>query len=506
MPSFTQIPSTLRVPLFWAEVDASAANSGGGDNPKTLIVGQKLAAGTAAANIPLAVTSAAMAETLFGFGSELHRAYLAYTRQDPLGEVWALPIADATGTNASLSLTVTGPATENGTIPLYLAGRLVSVPVTNGDTAATIVTAIVAAITASTDPLGVTAADGAGDTVDLTHVHDGTCGNSYDVRACYLGAAGGERLPAGVGITAGGNSIVTTPATLASGATDPSHTTGITNMGDEPYDYVVILLPTTTVIAAFEAELLDRWSALKQVYSLAFTALRDSSGDLLTFGGNRNSPYISTLGYDLVPSCDAEMAAAYAGACARELKADPARPLQTVALEGVLPPRAMDVFTATVRNNLLFAGISCAHRAGGAYRITAAVSNYRENAGGNADDSYLYVETLATLRYVLRYLKSSIETKYPRSKLANDGTRFASGQAIVTPSIIRGELVASYLDLMELGLVENVDAFVENLVVERNALNPNRLDVLYPPDLVNGLRIFALLMQFRQQYSTRSVA
>jgi phage tail sheath gpL-like len=166
----------------------------------------------------------------------------------------------------------------------------------------------------------------------------------------------------------------------------------------------------------------------------------------------------------------------------------------------------MDVFTASQRNDLLYTGISCAHRAGGAYRITAAISNYRENAGGNADDSYLYVETLATLRYVLRYLKSSIETKYPRSKLANDGTRFASGQAIVTPSIIRGELVASYLDLMELGLVENVDAFVENLVVERNSTNPNRLDVLYPPDLVNGLRIFALLMQFRQQYNTRSVA
>lgn len=506
MPSFTQVPSAWRVPLFWAEVDASAANSGGGDNPKSLLVGQKLSGGTATANQPVLVSSAALAETLFGWGSELHRMYLAYVRQDPAGEVWALPIADASGTNATLTLTITGPATENGTIPLYLAGRLVSVPVTNGDSAATIVTAMVAAVTDSLEPLGVTAADGTGDTVVITHVHDGTCGNSYDVRACYLGPAAGERLPAGVGITAGGNSIVSTPAVLASGATDPSHTTAITNMGDEPFDFVAIGLPTATVIAAFEAELLDRWSALKQVYSLAFTALRDTSGDLLTFGGNRNSPYVSILGYDLAPSCDAEMAAAYAGACARELKADPARPLQTVALEGVLPPRIGDVFTATVRNNLLYSGISVAHRAGGAYRITAAVSTYQQNAGGNADDSYLYVETLATLRYVLRYLKSRIESKYPRHKLANDGTRFGAGQAIVTPSIVRGEMVAAYLDLQELGLVENVDAFVENLVVERNATNPNRLDVLYPPDLVNGLRMFALLLQFRQQYSTRASA
>jgi phage tail sheath gpL-like len=54
---------------------------------------------------------------------------------------------------------------------------------------------------------------------------------------------------------------------------------------------------------------------------------------------------------------------------------------------------------------------------------------------------------------------------------------------------------------MELGLVENIDAFVANLTVTRNSQNPNRLDVLYPPDLINGLRVFALLMQFRLQYA-----
>ena len=35
------------------------------------------------------------------------------------------------------------------------------------------------------------------------------------------------------------------------------------------------------------------------------------------------------------------------------------------------------------------------------------------------------------------------------------------------------------------------------LVVERNATDPNRVDVLLPPDFVNQLRIFAALVQFR---------
>jgi len=36
--------------------------------------------------------------------------------------------------------------------------------------------------------------------------------------------------------------------------------------------------------------------------------------------------------------------------------------------------------------------------------------------------------------------------------------------------------------------------------VERDSGNPNRINVLLPPDLVNQLRIFALLNQFRLQY------
>lgn len=68
---------------------------------------------------------------------------------------------------------------------------------------------------------------------------------------------------------------------------------------------------------------------------------------------------------------------------------------------------------------------------------------------------------------------------------------------MVTPSIIRAELIAEYQKLEEKALVENLDAFKQKLIVERNADDPNRIDVLLPPDLVNQLRIFAVLAQFR---------
>ena len=51
-----------------------------------------------------------------------------------------------------------------------------------------------------------------------------------------------------------------------------------------------------------------------------------------------------------------------------------------------------------------------------------------------------------------------------------------------------------------LGLVENTEAFKAALIVERNADNQNRLDILYGPDLVNQLRVFAVNTQFRLNY------
>jgi phage tail sheath gpL-like len=67
-------------------------------------------------------------------------------------------------------------------------------------------------------------------------------------------------------------------------------------------------------------------------------------------------------------------------------------------------------------------------------------------------------------------------------------------------------LVAQYAALEDQGIVENMDAFKAFLIVERDAVDPNRVNVLLPPDLVNQLRVFAALVQFRLQYSPQALA
>jgi phage tail sheath gpL-like len=134
------------------------------------------------------------------------------------------------------------------------------------------------------------------------------------------------------------------------------------------------------------------------------------------------------------------------------------------------------------------------------------VTTYQKNVWGQPDPSYLDVETLATIQYFIRYLRSRILQKFPRSKLADDGTVFGPGQAIVTPRIIRAELVAAYSEMMSLGIVENIASFKALLIVERDQTDPNRVNVMASPDLVNQLRILAVLVAFRLQTAPVPVA
>lgn len=495
--SFNAIPTNIRVPLFYAEMDNTQAGYFT-QNKRTLLIGQKLTAGTGAVNTAMLVSTTDQAKTLFGVGSMLARMHALYRQQDPFGEVWCIAVADAGGgVNAVGTITVTGPATAAGTINLYIAGQRVQVPVASGDAQNAIATAINTAINAATD-LPVTSGV-ATNVVTLTCRWKGTTGNDISILDSFRGQAGGESLPTGVALAYSGSGF------LASGATNPTLTgTVITAMGDEEYDYVIHAYTDSTSLDAFQAEYNEssgRWAWSRQVYGHCYTALRGALGALTTAGALRNDPHHTIAGIDVdCPTPCWEYAAAYGGANAVGLNVDTARPTQTLPLNGILVPRSGKRFLMTERQSLLNYGIATSFVSGGLLRVERAITTYQKNTWGQADPSYLDSETLHTSAEVLRRLRYRITQKYPRHKLANDGTRFGAGQAIVTPSVIRGELLAEYADMEEVGLVENRALFAKYLIVERDVSNPNRINVLFPPDYVNQLRVFAVLNQFRLQY------
>ncbi|HAW0440508.1 TPA: hypothetical protein JLJ32_003187 [Escherichia coli] len=225
----------------------------------------------------------------------------------------------------------------------------------------------------------------------------------------------------------------------------------------------------------------------------------------MTAGDQFNQQHITLAGYEKETQTPAdELAASRTARAAVFIRNDPARPTQTGELVGMLPAPKGKRFTMTEQQTLLSHGVATAYVESGVLRIQRDVTTYRKNAYGVADNSYLDSETLHTSAYVLRKLKSVITSKYGRHKLASDGTRFGPGQAIVTPAVIKGELLATYRQLERAGIVENYELFKQYLVVERDASDPNRLNTLFPPDYVNQLRVFAVVNQFRLQYSEES--
>lgn len=66
----------------------------------------------------------------------------------------------------------------------------------------------------------------------------------------------------------------------------------------------------------------------------------------------------------------------------------------------------------------------------------------------------------------------------------------------MTPKILTTQALAYFTELERKGLVENFEQYKSSLVVERNADNPNRLDMLGHPDLINQFRIMANQVQF----------
>ena len=93
-------------------------------------------------------------------------------------------------------------------------------------------------------------------------------------------------------------------------------------------------------------------------------------------------------------------------------------------------------------------------------------------------------------------IRNRILNGYPRHKLTSDATRFgAPGRDYA--KIAKAEAIAWFRQMEEIGLVEGFDQFRNDLVVERNASDPNRLDFLLPPDLINQFIVGAVKLQFR---------
>lgn len=487
---FTYTPPNLRVPLFSFEV--TSAGGATQANQRVLLIGS---ASTAQPLVPVQIFGPANAASLFGASSMLARMAAKYALNDGYGEVWALPAPSFTATEAVNQAAVVGVATTPATGTLYAGDQKIPFSMSIGDTAATIAGTLSAAVNAMpTVPLAnaTVAPNGGASVVTLPCEFLGAMGNSLSIGLNLGGARAGEALPAGVTIsiaqTVQGSGVPVWPDLRAV-------------LGDANFDLIVCGFTDSGSRAAVSALLADnagRWSPVEMDYGHCYAAASGPTATLAAnaaLGGTLNDQHLTMWGTPGIPTPPWEVAAAVGGATFPSLKADPGRPLQTLPVLGVMAPSVG--LSRTNQQALLVAGIALlAFDNAGNCSVLRAVTTYKANAFGVTDTSYLDTETLYELMLFNRTIMAGYADRFGRVKLADNGTHFGAGVAIVTPNDIRNGIIADYSQMETDGLVEDTAAFAAGLVVERNANDASRVDVLLDPTLVSGLRLLATLTKF----------
>lgn len=499
--SFNYTPSDIRVPLFYAELNAGTPPYSGVS--RTLLIGRSSStAGSAAQGVAVQLGSQDPV-ALFGPGTMLAEMAVIARWHNPTGAIWALPIPDSYYTSpgsATGSISFTGTATQAGTFTRYIAGRAYSCGVALGDTATTVANNWLAAVNAGYTLYNrqmaapVTAAiDGSHVyQVDLTARHPGPEGNSIRIEA---GVIGNEVDPAG---------ITATITAMTGGTATLSFAEVLADLGSQKFDWIVGPYSTTQNLNDVQSFLADsgsgRWSPTVGLGGHYITYNDGNLSAQTSLGTARNDKHTTIIVGNQYPQAPWAWAAAWGGivGLSKNLGAflsdavEIARPLQTLQLQGFNPPASRsNEWALSDRQALYTSGMAAmTFGADGTPQIDRACTTYQTNPAGAADITFLDLETLACSAYNIAYLKNLILTTYPRCVLLDSNP--GNLQGVATPAQIKSTIINGYTDLCNIGgTAQNAALFAQYLIVDTDT-DPSRVDVYLPENVANQLRIVAV--------------
>lgn len=478
--SFDYIPSALRYPGAYIEVDGSAAGLSGGIG-SVLLVGLKLSTGTAPVGEVTLIASVQDAKTKFGEGSMLHKMAERYRAIDQSLDLWALPYTQNAGAVAAvgyLELDQSVQIVPGGSLAIYINGSRVSVDFLAGATMYATVNTIINTINADVS-LPVTA-DNNGSTgvVRLTAKDRGLAGNYIDLRTNLYG----EQHPGGMRIDVvamSGGIDSTTPGNLAA------------MLGQRWFNYVALGLNDDATMAAWHAESQRRYRPPIQAGFRVFAAHRGDYASAVAYGANKNYEHISTLSLGINPVSPWEAAAIVAAAAAPKLRNNPVESLEGRALTGLI---GVSYHDWTQANSLLYKGMSVLQMTSdGSCSIKRLISMYQYRPDGSADDAYLDINTPEVMERIRYEQRIGAIKRFTGSAAAKTNEGYRPGLRITTEDSVRAYLLSLYQNVLmrELGWVQEYDYYKSTLVVEQDPSNPSRFNFVDQPVILSPYYVLA---------------
>jgi phage tail sheath gpL-like len=465
--AFDSIPASIRKPGKYIEFNTRlAVRTLPGNLQRTLIVGQRLAAGTVAANTVVDIFSDVEAAVNFGYGSIAHLMCTAALKANRYLSLQAIALDDAeAGVAGTQTVTITGPAGSIGVLTVNVGGQAVQVAAAVGDTATEMAAALVVQFGLQ-NSLPVTAAAEAG-VLTLTAKNKGTLGSLIKVSATALSGS----VPM-TGVT------VAVAAGVA-GATDPTLATALATVFSGGHNIIISAWNDQTSLTALRTHLDSVSGALEQRGAIGVYGYVGTLAAATTLAGQINSGRITGA---LLPTAfdnSYELAASYGAEIAFE--EDPARPLNLLPLTGILPNPMANRLGRTEQETCLYNGITPLEIGpGDRVQIVRAITTYTLDPQSIPDIALLDLTTIRTLDYVRKAIRERISLRFPREK-----------KTARTKAKVRSEIIDVLYKLEELEIVENVTENLSGVLVEDDLQDPNRLDAKIPCDVVNGLHVFA---------------
>lgn len=476
--TFNEINTTLRTPGTSIEIDNSLAGSGSFDQQNLLVVGYS----SDKVGQVEEIYSYNQAIEKYGQGSMLAGMLKKVFLKNPSVSVLGYGIKEPeTGTKAAASIEVSTDAVPlAGSLSISVAGNNLKIPVTKDATDAVVAEAIRDYINARAAlPFTATASNG---TVTLKANHKGDYANAWVIKKI-----------SGFGIKqASGVTLKFEAFKGGSGAPDLDDL--IKAMGQNAYHYLANPFTDTTNLEKLKESIAAAYKADLMNYGMVFCAVKSDIAGLKNYAKNLNTPFIATADAGITDATTYEVAAGFAAAAASVYSIDPAMPLNYEVIEGL---GANVDRLANEKESLLHSGITAlAKTKSGDLAILRAITHYRFNPAGVADDSYLDCSTIYTAGKVREYQHNKITLRYAGYKAADKAQLVPAGQKILTVPALKAEYLSIYSDLIDMGLVEDFDSYKESLIIEADSKIAGRFNVLDNPNYITPLHIIAARTQF----------
>ena len=464
--NFEKIPASTRKPGVYAEWNTKLAVRNLPTNRQRVLLIAQHTTNLGAVSALTDVYSAAEVAERYGAGSQAHLMADAAIKAYANAALSIITLADhSAGVAASGKITITGNATTQGVLRVGIGNAdVLMVPVAAGDSADTVGKAVKAAIAAQPG-LPVSAAEAAG-VVTITAKNKGAEGNAIRLLAACTAAG-----------------ISTTVTAMANGLVNPDIAAALNAVVAEGHHIIACGINDETNLLKLRAHLDTVASPMEKRWAIGVYGQTGTLAQATTLAGRLNHGHIVSAWYRGTPSLPCELAAAFAAVMASE--EDPARPLNTLALNSIGVCESTDKTMRTEQENALYNGVTPIETspAGTQAQIVRAITTYTKTANGTADESLLDVTTVRTLIYVSRACVDRIALRFPRDKLSDR-----------TPPRVRSELIDVLMRCEELEILERVEENLPKLIVERDLQNTGMLNCRIPSDVVNGLHVVGMVV------------